>query len=391
MIRARLILLLALLLPQAVLADEPVPATASDHVYNQLAEKTVRVVCGDRSGTGFFFGDGQHLITALHVVANGRPIEVVYRDKSRKSARVVRINASLDLAQLKLSADSGVDPIKATTARPPLGTPVCLVGHPYPDYSEKDGTPLLQYTLSCGQVTNYVGPYLVTDAAINPGQSGAALATRDGHLVGVVVRRFRRGENLGQAVVSSEVVDLAKTPALKSFSGIHATYVRVDYTWKGGLNGSFRHGPQLIIGGRFFDRLDVGLVGGVSFNNHDGDSDTDASKALDLRMGGEVAIRFLAPAGSGRMVAFSLGTGATLALRTSTTPTVRLTGPVACADKSLDCYEVSHVAGHTDANEIFLLNPFIRADLGLFQVFLDGEINPSNAEAYVGGGFSVEF
>ncbi|MBR59239.1 MAG: hypothetical protein CMH54_14635 [Myxococcales bacterium] len=391
MIGGRLLIILVLLLPQALLADEPPESTPFPAIYDELAERTVRVVSGDRSGTGFFFGDGHHLITALHVVTHGRPIEIVYRDKTRKKARVVRTDTALDLAQLRVSTKDEALTVQPATVEPTIGTPVCLVGHPYPDYSEKDGTPLLQYTLSCGRITNRVGPYLVTDAAINPGQSGAALTTLSGQLVGVVVRRFRRGENLAQAVELSHIENLVAKPELTAFRGTHSAYVRLDYTWKGGLEGALRHGPQLVLGGRFFDRLEVGLLGGAAFNEHDGDSDTPASEAMDLRIGAETAVRFLAPAGSGRKVAISLGLGAALALRSSTTPTVRLTGPVPCTDGSQDCYEVSHTAGQTEATELVLLNPFLRADLGLFQIFLDAEIETSAREAYVGGGLSVEF
>jgi hypothetical protein len=172
--------------------DEQVMRTARDSV--------VRVTCGAGHGSGFLFGSRDRAATAFHVVQCGGPVRVIFRDGGSTEATVVAYDRERDLALLQLGRPGPGRPLERDRqVEPRLGDAVFAIGHPmFQDDPAPIGRGLLQWTVTSGIVSGLTADVAQTDAAVNPGNSGGPLLSRDGRLLGVVVQKW--GEGLGFAM-----------------------------------------------------------------------------------------------------------------------------------------------------------------------------------------------
>ena len=140
------------------------------------------------AGTGFYMSLDQekmtnYILTAAHVIKNAKIVEI--KDYNNKSVQVdvVLTDFKTDIAILK-SKNKGQS-IQVTKKKIKYGNEVCLIGNSFG----------LGQSLSCGIVSglnrtrlgfNPIEDFIQTDAAVNPGASGAPLLNNDGELVGMV-------------------------------------------------------------------------------------------------------------------------------------------------------------------------------------------------------------
>ena len=138
-------------------------------------------------GAGVIVSAQGLVLTALHVVAGGGPIQVQFADGTRTTARVVRRQPENDIAVL------GVDRLPQVVVPAVLGGGANIGDAVFPV-----GNPLgLQGSLTAGVVSavdrsidagagRSLKGLIQFDAAVNPGNSGGPLLDRDGHVVGIV-------------------------------------------------------------------------------------------------------------------------------------------------------------------------------------------------------------
>jgi putative serine protease PepD len=155
-----------------------------------------------RGGTGFLIDDG-HIVTNYHVVADASEI-VVFDDERPYDVRVVGIDPTLDIAVVR-------------TFPPIAGTGIRFAG---PEAIEIGATayaigfPLgVGKSISAGVISgvsrilprttsSWLSPFLQTDAAISPGNSGGPLLDDCGQLIGMITAGISTegAENLGFAI-----------------------------------------------------------------------------------------------------------------------------------------------------------------------------------------------
>lgn len=125
-----------------------------------------------------------YVLTNHHVIANGKEITVVLKDRRRFSAKVVGSDPGTDIAVLKIEPDNLTALPLGDSDRLRVGDFVVAIGNPFG----------LGQTVTSGIVSalgrsglNIEGyeDFIQTDAPINPGNSGGALVTLDGRLVGI--------------------------------------------------------------------------------------------------------------------------------------------------------------------------------------------------------------
>lgn len=131
-------------------------------------------------GTGVVLGNG-YVLTAAHVVTNERSdgkIEkvnfpmVMFDDKSRKTARLERLDMQRDLALL--STRHRFQGVRVGD-NPQKGDFVWVVGC-------SGG---LFNSIKRGVVSNFDGNFMAIDATVSPGDSGGPVVNEEGDLVGV--------------------------------------------------------------------------------------------------------------------------------------------------------------------------------------------------------------
>jgi len=175
--------------------------SAAARAANAIAPSIVRVMSYEKGtngrediergvGTGVVIVDKGIILTNLHVVAGADTIKVVFADGLESEASIKGVQAQDDLAVLqahKIPDDLHAATMRSTSDLQP-GDQVVAVGFPFgigPSTSAGVVSGLKRAFRSPEgkqEMTNLIQ----FDAAANPGNSGGALVTMDGQVVGIV-------------------------------------------------------------------------------------------------------------------------------------------------------------------------------------------------------------
>jgi serine protease Do len=209
-------------------ADEPVAKVAS-RVGPSVVQVNVRAVretpLGTQRGEGLSSGviyrsDG-YIVTNNHVIEGATGVNVAFADGTIEDASIVGTDPNTEIAVIKVNRndlpaatfDDGDAPVVGQLAVA-IGSPsgfestvtsgvVSGVGREFPPELTGSGT----------AARSALTDLIQTDAAISPGNSGGALADRDGEIIGINVAYLPPAEtgavNLGFAVPSDTAVSVA--------------------------------------------------------------------------------------------------------------------------------------------------------------------------------------
>ncbi|MFD2417457.1 S1C family serine protease [Amycolatopsis pigmentata] len=163
------------------LAVTTVAAEMTPHVAS------VRLARG--GGSAVVFADDGHLITNAHVVGRDRRGTATFSDGTERSFAVVGTDPLSDLAVLATEGDApgaarlgDADKLVVGQLVVAVGSPLGLAGSVTAGVVSALGRSLPVRTGNAGRVIENV---IQTDAALNPGNSGGALADSAGRVVGV--------------------------------------------------------------------------------------------------------------------------------------------------------------------------------------------------------------
>jgi len=141
-------------------------------------------------GSGFILSEDGYILTNAHVVEDTETITVGLRDRRELEAEVVGTDPRSDVALLKVEAND----LPSVTIGDPdalrVGQWVMAIGSPFGfDHTATQGIISgLGRNLPSG---NYV-PFIQTDAAVNPGNSGGPLFNLDGEVIGINSQIYSR-------------------------------------------------------------------------------------------------------------------------------------------------------------------------------------------------------
>ena len=141
------------------------------------------------AGTGFYISADKKtentgfIMTAAHVIKNAKIVDFKDYNNITQQAEVVLVDLKRDIAVLKSNVKGLA--IKISQGNLNIGNQVCVIGNSFG----------LGQSLSCGIISgknrkglgfNQIENFIQTDAAVNPGASGAPLVNEDGQLEGMV-------------------------------------------------------------------------------------------------------------------------------------------------------------------------------------------------------------
>ena len=139
----------------------------------------------EAAGSGVIISKDGYIVTNNHVVEGANHIQVTLNDNREFEASVVGLDATTDLALLKIEAtDLPVLPIGDSDALK-VGEWVLAVGNPFNLTSTVTAGIVSAKARNVGANRNGVESFIQTDAAINQGNSGGALVNARGELVGI--------------------------------------------------------------------------------------------------------------------------------------------------------------------------------------------------------------
>ena len=176
------------------------------HVAEQLAPSVANLRVNRRGGgSGVVITPDGFMLTSAHVVESrrGRPrIRAAFTDGREVEARVVGADPLSDLAVLRAEGEAHTPAELGDAAALRVGQLVVAIGNPHGFAGSVTAGVVSALGRSLptrsGDTTRIVDDVIQTDAALNPGNSGGALATSDGLVVGI--NTAVAGYGLGLAV-----------------------------------------------------------------------------------------------------------------------------------------------------------------------------------------------
>ncbi|MDY6945625.1 MAG: Do family serine endopeptidase [Pseudomonadota bacterium] len=141
-------------------------------------------------GSGFIVSADGYILTNAHVVENADEVTVKTTDRREYTAKVVGSDPATDVAVLKIEAKN-LPTVKlgdASKLRP--GEWVIAIGSPF-GFENSVTAGIVSATSRSMPGSNYA-PFIQTDVAVNPGNSGGPLFNLDGEVVGINSQIYSR-------------------------------------------------------------------------------------------------------------------------------------------------------------------------------------------------------
>lgn len=181
-------------LPRSQQPQNPFSQFFEDDMFDQLFGGGRRGMIPEQraSGSGVLIADNGYIVTNNHVVQNADEITVTLSNKKTYKAKVIGRDPAYDLAVIKIEATGLPYLVYGNSDEVKVGQWVMAIGYPLN----------LETTVTAGIVSaksrslglnrdsdgtraSAVESYIQTDAAVNQGNSGGALVSTDGKLIGI--------------------------------------------------------------------------------------------------------------------------------------------------------------------------------------------------------------
>jgi serine protease Do len=141
-------------------------------------------------GSGFIISPDGYILTNAHVVKGATEVTVKLTDRREFKAKVVGSDAFSDVATLKIDA-SGLPTVKiGNPDKVKVGDWVAAIGSPFGFENSVTAGIVSAKSRSLPDST-YV-PFIQTDVAVNPGNSGGPLFNMDGEVIGINSQIYSR-------------------------------------------------------------------------------------------------------------------------------------------------------------------------------------------------------
>lgn len=138
---------------------------------------------GSGVGSGFIVSADGYILTNAHVVNNAAGITVRLRDRTELTAKLIGLDELTDVALIKVEADALPVVKIAADQDIAVGEWVLAIGSPF-GFDQTATQGIVSAVSRNLPSANYV-PFIQTDVAVNPGNSGGPLFNTDGEVVGI--------------------------------------------------------------------------------------------------------------------------------------------------------------------------------------------------------------
>jgi serine protease Do len=157
-------------------------------------------------GSGFIISSDGIVLTNAHVVRDAKQVTVKLSDRREFAAKVLGSDPATDIAVLKLDA-KGLPTVQLGDAKQvQVGDYVLAIGAPFG--FEQTATQGIVSAKGRSLPGDSVVPFIQTDAAVNPGNSGGPLFDASGRVVGVNAQIYSQSGGF-QGLAFSIPVDVA--------------------------------------------------------------------------------------------------------------------------------------------------------------------------------------
>ena len=134
-------------------------------------------------GSGFIVNQNGYILTNAHVVKNATKVTVTLNDRREFPARVIGMDEKTDIAVIKISAAGNLPIVSIGNSNALMpGQWVLAIGSPF-GFSNTVTAGIVSATARA--LDNGYVPFIQTDVAVNPGNSGGPLFNLQGQVVGI--------------------------------------------------------------------------------------------------------------------------------------------------------------------------------------------------------------
>lgn len=141
-------------------------------------------------GSGFIIGADGLILTNAHVVQGAKQVTVKLHDRREYTAKVLGSDAMTDIAVLRIEA-KGLPTVQLGDPKAlRVGDPVLAIGSPFG--FEQTATQGIVSAKGRSLPGGAVVPFIQTDAAVNPGNSGGPLFDDAGRVIGINSQIYSR-------------------------------------------------------------------------------------------------------------------------------------------------------------------------------------------------------
>ncbi|MFO1420758.1 MAG: DegQ family serine endoprotease [Candidatus Competibacteraceae bacterium] len=196
----------------------PIPENSPFHDYfKKFFEQMPDLPSRPQSsvGSGFIISPDGYIVTNAHVVEDMDRIVVGLYDRTELTAQVIGKDSRSDIALLKVKPEASLPAVKfGDASKLKVGQWVLAIGSPFG--FERTATQGIISALGRSLPSDNYVPFIQTDAAVNPGNSGGPLFNLDGEVIGVNSQIYSRSggyQGVSFAIpidVAMEVVDQIK-------------------------------------------------------------------------------------------------------------------------------------------------------------------------------------
>ncbi len=178
-------------------------------------------------GSGFIVGADGTILTNAHVVRDAKNVTVKLTDRREFTAKVLGYDVKTDIAVLKIDAKNlPVVPLGSATGLK-VGEWVLAIGSPFG--FENSVTAGVVSAKGRSLPDDGMVPFIQTDVAVNPGNSGGPLFNTRGEVVGINSQIFSRSGGY-QGLSFSIPIDVAVKVKDQIVATGHATHARLGVT-----------------------------------------------------------------------------------------------------------------------------------------------------------------
>ncbi|HEY8509520.1 MAG TPA: DegQ family serine endoprotease [Steroidobacteraceae bacterium] len=143
------------------------------------------------AGSGFIVSPDGYILTNAHVVQGADRVKITLNDRRAFQAKVIGIDQRTDVAVLKIDAQNLPTVKIGDPSKVKPGQWVLAIGSPFGLENTATAGIVSATSRSLGAESTYV-PFIQTDVAVNPGNSGGPLFNLDGEVVGINSQIFSR-------------------------------------------------------------------------------------------------------------------------------------------------------------------------------------------------------
>ena len=160
-------------------------------------------------GSGFFYTADGYILTNAHVVDGADEVYVKLTDKREFKAKIIGADRRTDVAVLKIDASNLPRLSLGDSGKSRVGEWVIAIGSPF----DLENTVTAGIISAKARETGELLPFIQTDVAVNPGNSGGPLINMRGEVIGInsqILSRSGGYQGISLAIPIEEAVRVAE-------------------------------------------------------------------------------------------------------------------------------------------------------------------------------------